>query len=517
MSNWMEALAVHYEAVRQKHPADRLMLLFDIDGTILDARHAIRFLLQSYDKARSTCFFDELSLEHIASHGGNLENLVADHEEISEPEKAEILRWCLEKQWSLQAIWESHRPLRGVLGVIRWFQLQPLTFVGLNSGRPGWLRSDTLFSLNRLGEEFHVHFSEEMLHMNEGFAPEEVTRSKIHGVYSFQSVGYRVFAAVDSDTRTLKALADIEDFSNILLLHAETLRAPQDTAPALPSGAVSGRSYHWLDLVQPGDGSAMSRVQFVWHGSRERENLRQFLQLDIHWIEITVDRDFVLKEPAFTLEDASECHEDLGEVTLDEVFDWARLSRRGVKLDLKEGGSLLNDVLRRIARHGIADCNLWFNGGIDHLQEKGFRKLVARHPGALLQCPVDFLAPLFATSPNRAKDILEMLCGWGIGRFSIGWRTPDRDLVIEKLGDWKFELNIHDVPDLESFLKAALRLPASLSSGFNYQHAVHARRSKVGAAAAFSEALEGVYAQRQTTDFVEIMFGESQIVPSFKK
>ena len=48
---------------------------------------------------------------------------------------------------------EAHRPFRGVLEVIRWFQLQPNTEVGLNSGRPEDLRAETLTTLNRLGAE----------------------------------------------------------------------------------------------------------------------------------------------------------------------------------------------------------------------------------------------------------------------------------------------------------------------------------------------------------------------------
>ena len=37
--DWMEELASHYESARDKYPQDRLMVLFDIDGTILDTRH----------------------------------------------------------------------------------------------------------------------------------------------------------------------------------------------------------------------------------------------------------------------------------------------------------------------------------------------------------------------------------------------------------------------------------------------------------------------------------------------
>ena len=56
----------------------------------------------------------------------------------------------------------------GVLEVIRWFQLQPKTYVGLNTGRPESIRADTLRSLNKLGKEYRVQFSDELLHKNRG-------------------------------------------------------------------------------------------------------------------------------------------------------------------------------------------------------------------------------------------------------------------------------------------------------------------------------------------------------------
>jgi hypothetical protein len=43
------------------------------------------------------------------------------------------------------------RPYPGALEVIRWFQLQESTFLGLNTSRPERLRADTLHSLNALG------------------------------------------------------------------------------------------------------------------------------------------------------------------------------------------------------------------------------------------------------------------------------------------------------------------------------------------------------------------------------
>ena len=36
MTNWMAALAAHHARMRRQYPTDELLILFDIDGTILD-------------------------------------------------------------------------------------------------------------------------------------------------------------------------------------------------------------------------------------------------------------------------------------------------------------------------------------------------------------------------------------------------------------------------------------------------------------------------------------------------
>ena len=64
--------------------------------------------------------------------------------------------------------------------------------------------------------------------------------------------------------------------------------------------------------------------------------------------------------------------------------------------------------------------------------------------------------------------MLARLQDWGIGRFSIGWRTPNRHLLFEHMDQWGYEVNLYDVPDLESFLRAALMLPRSLTADFNF-------------------------------------------------
>ena len=60
------------------------------------------------------------------------------------------------------------------------------------------------------------------------------------------------------------------------------------------------------------------------------------------------------------------------------------------------------------------------------------------------------------------RDILGALGVWGITRVSLDWRTPGVRDVLDAVEGLGWEVNLYGVPDLESFLEAALLLPASV-------------------------------------------------------
>ena len=107
--------------------------------------------------------------------------------------------------------------------VIRWFQMQPNTFVGLNTGRPEFLREDTLRSLNKLGDEYKVRFTTGLLHMNPHGWEKKVADIKAGGVVHFQETGYRVFAMVDNEPENLNSVSKVDLHQEVLLLHANTI------------------------------------------------------------------------------------------------------------------------------------------------------------------------------------------------------------------------------------------------------------------------------------------------------
>ena len=463
--SWMRELASHYEEMRRQYPQERLMILFDIDGTILDMRYMVLQVLQAFDRNHHTHFFAKLRAPDITVHENQVDHLLTELQVPSEKNK-QILKWYDHHRWSSEYILNSHRPFSGVLETIRWFQLQPNTFVGLNTGRPETLRGDTLRSLNELGKEYKVQFADELLHMNPAGWEQAVGNAKVAGVRHFQTAGYRVFALIDNEPDNLRAVSKSSVDREILLLHANTIFESKRTR--LPSHAVKGKRYDLTELIP--EKALPQHIQFVWHGINDEVNLRQFLASDISWGECDVRLDpigneLILRHDSFA-EDPLDSDEEW--LSLDLLLD--RLSKTGkcVKFDLKAGGTLLDKLLESIQAHGFDDTRLWFNGNVERIQEQGFGKLAKAHPDAVLQCPVDFLVPLICSAAEKAKEILDMFTAWGVNRFSIDWQARNMRTFLHQMDEWGFEVNIYNVPDLKSFLQAVLLIPRSITSDFNF-------------------------------------------------
>lgn len=465
MKNWMKKLADTYEKIKTRHPRDRLLILFDIDGTIVDTRYMILSTLKKYDQRHETQFFDKLQLDDIRIHENHLEHLLSELEFIEDIRK-NIRDWYTTHFWSPDAIPESHKPYEGVMEVIRWFQIQPNTFVGLNSGRPESLRTHTLSSLNEVGKEYKVRFTDDLLYMNPYGLNNHVTMCKAEAVTYFRNAGYRIFAMVDNEPENLNAVANLDPHGEILLLHADTIF--ESKRRRLPGRSTSGNAYDITELIQ--EKSLPQHIQFVWHGVDDLGTLIQFLNSDVQWAECNLRMDkstsavilpsHELVEPVTTNQKAPSHFNDI-------LFAIGP-SDKSLKLDLKESGPLIEAVIDCLNRHQIDESRLWFNGKVDVLKEAGFRRLKELYPGAILQCPIDAFIPFILESPNEAKDLLSVLRDWGVNRFSLKWNRPSLREILDWLDSFGIDVNIYQVPDLESFLKAVLLMPRSITSDFNF-------------------------------------------------
>ncbi len=476
----MQALAARYREMCMELRDQPLILLSDIDGTILDMRHMILSVLQSYDRNHKTQYFQRIRAEDITCHENRIEELLeALH--IPSASRQGITDYYLESRWSEKVTVEGHRPFLGVLEVIRWFQLQPNTSVGLVTGRPESLRESTLRSLNILGSLHRVEFTNELLFMNANEG-EHTTRAKVEGLKHFRDAGYAVFAFIDNEPENLRAVSRIDP--NLLLLHANTIF--ESRSRRVPHGAVRGKEYRVQELVR-NEKDLPRGVQMVWHGVNDEPNLRQFLASNVHWAEVDARlepfcSDAILRHDP-TSETALKPSEDL--LSLDTVLGELREHRRAVKIDLKGGDELIDRVVELVSNHGFDDAHLWFNGAIQNLREAGFRRLAAAYPEATVQCPVDFLAPLILAAPEKAHDVLDTLRDWCINRFSLSWQPSDlkgadQREVFDRLDQWGFQVNIYNVDDLEAFLHAVLLLPRSVTADYNFPRWHHYGRGSGG-------------------------------------
>lgn len=469
MKDWMKLLGEHYEQARRQYPKEKLLILFDIDGTVLDMRYMILHLLKAYDRANDSHHATNLRLEDIQVHENDITPLL-NRMAMTQNEKSALLRWFNEVVWSPLAVRVAHQPYQGVLEIIRWFQLQPNTLVGLNSGRSERLRADTLKNLNELGKAFKVQFPSSLIAMNSGTnSPAAIAAAKCVAISEFRRRGYRIVAMIDNEPANLAAIANSADYDGFPLLHADTLFESQRSL--LPETSLTGSHYRLAELIsaeQINTSQMPGHVEFVLQGL-EQETLRnQFLQGSIFWGEVSI-----------TLGERSRMPEILpapGEAsaTFDGRAIWLQLlqgvgTKHGLKIDLKQGGILLDKLLRDLRMSQLEAGQIWVNAPMHRLKAHGFRKLRAAVPEAILQCPVDALAGLLTALPEQSAEILNELHGWGITRFSVNW-NPEGEKLTQALQGLGYEVNLHSMPDLDNFLRASLLLPTSISSRFNSQH-----------------------------------------------
>jgi hypothetical protein len=462
MSDWMRCLADHHAAMRAAHAHDRLLVVFDIDGTVLDMRHMVWRLLVAYDHEHDTDHFRGLRPDDVDVHENDVAPFLR-RRGLPGAAGDRVLAWYLQWRWRPEFVRAAPVAYPDVMAVIRWFQIQPSTSVALNTGRPESLRDDTMASLAALGRRHRVQFPPELVHMNAGGWDGDVAASKIAGLRAFAASGYRTIAVFDNEPEVIGALAEADDSGEILFLHARTL---YESRRAPPPDTPSGNRYDLRMLIEEGD--LPHHVELVWHGVNDRANLRHFLASPVRWGECDVRRDprgrLALRHDSFG---GAAVDGSAAPLLAEELLRVADAGGKGVKLDVKERGTL-EDLVALVGRVGVAGDDLWFNGRVDVLGKAGFRLLRATWPDAIVQCPVDSLAPVVLTDPDRGRVLLDALATWGVDRFSLAWDTTHSATLLDRFDHWGYEVNLYAVQALDDFLRAVLLLPRSVTADFNF-------------------------------------------------
>ena len=447
-------------AARRAQPDAELCIVFDIDGTILDLRHLVAHTLLAYDRKHGTEHFRGLVADDVRHHEDRIDRILAS---LGTPPRirSDVSTFYRRHLWDRDGVLATSRPYPGVLEIIRWFQLQPGTHIALNTGRPHAQRGVTMESLERVGRAARVRFDPDLLFTRE--PRDDVPSGKVRAFESLRSRGLRVIAVLDNEPENLQAMAAADHDRAALFLHAETIfRSRRRRGARL----VAGRDYRVRELVP--QRVLPDRIEFVWHGVNDEANLESFLGSDVRWAEVDLRHDpygrLTLRHDGF-----EESPWSRSERLLDAASAIRRLAAadRSVKLDLKEGGSTLDDVERLVADAGLDGARLWFNAEVPTLGPEGFRRLRGRYPRAPISCPADFLIPIVRADTGAACALLEQLSSWGISRLSFRWGEPLTAVldVVETLG---WQTNLYGVPDLEAFLHASLLHPTSVTADFNF-------------------------------------------------
>ena len=419
-------------------------------------------VLLTYDRDRGTDLFHGLVADDITVIRESDRRRCSRASGVPEEHRHDVASFYREHLWDEVGVLAASAPYRGVLGVIRWFQIQPGTRVALNTGRPEAMRRITIDSLNAVGEAARVRFEPELLFMrSDGMT---VPNAKSAALDEIGAPGLRVVAVVDNEPENLAAMAESHGGRGVLFLHADTIFESQ-RAEGL--GVVTGTAYELEALIS--EDRLREHVELVWHGVNDEENLQQFLDSGITWAEIDVRRDpvgrLVLRHDGFD-ERPWDRHER--SLPARPTVEALAAAGRSIKLDVKENGDTLRAALDVIDTLGLGDDRVWFNAEIQMVGAAGFEGFRDRYPGCDGVLPGRLPRSAARRShPTRPTSCWQRLRSWGVTRLSVRWGRGMRHTIgeLERRG---WETNVYAVPDLQSFLEAAVLLPTSVTADFNF-------------------------------------------------
>jgi hypothetical protein len=205
--------------------------------------------------------------------------------------------------------------------------------------------------------------------------------------------------------------------------------------------------------------SDVEGIELVWHRLNRSHDLRYFLQSAVRWAELDARM-----EPSGAVV-ASHTPGTHGDRLLADCLADIAAAGRAAKIDLKEGGPVLDGVLEAAHSVKIRGRDLWFNAAPEVIGgRKGFKLLARTYPRARITVPVDTFASWLLVAPGRALDVLSEISGWGVNRLSISVQTQAFQEVIGILAEQGWDTNIWDVSDPVQMKDAIASRPSSITA-----------------------------------------------------
>jgi len=205
--------------------------------------------------------------------------------------------------------------------------------------------------------------------------------------------------------------------------------------------------------------SQIDGIELVWHRLNRRHDLVRFLRSSIRWAECDARI-----APSGTIV-TSHMPGTEGDLPFDGWLDEVAAARRGAKIDLKEGGPVLDGVISVVNRSPIPDEDLWFNTPPETIGgRRGFEALQRARPHARRSVPLDTLAAWLQVSPRPALAMLEDTRSWGVNQLSISVQTQTFQEVVRLVGREGWAVNVWDVSDGTQLLDALAARPSSITA-----------------------------------------------------
>jgi hypothetical protein len=205
--------------------------------------------------------------------------------------------------------------------------------------------------------------------------------------------------------------------------------------------------------------SHLGAIELIWHRLNRPHDLRRFAGSSVHWAECDA-RLAPTGEIVTSHSPGTKGDRPLGD-WLDEVASMGR----GAKIDLKEGGPVLDGVLATVGASPIDDRDLWFNCAAEVIGGRsGFEAMGAARPRARRSVPVDTLAGWLIAAPLQGLAVLREIRAWGIDRVSISVQTQMFQEVTHTLQQDGWRVNIWDVSTAIQLRDAVEARPASITA-----------------------------------------------------